>query len=387
MVKKKILFVIPSFKIGGTIVSLHSILSVIDTEKYDVSVFALNKSGNFLHKLPNCKIIPENIWLSLVYNGDNIFKKLFSKLLRYTRSIFYRLGYSIEPICCKMAEATMRFDNYDTLVNFSESIARYVAYYPITKRVAWIHCDYRRHLDLVRKNENKEYNLFSTIVCVSNFAKEVFCNCIPEVSNRVVAIHNIINVDDILNKSRDSATQLDPKFKTDNFTIISVGRIDPVKQFHLIPQLAADIKSRTSRKFQWYIIGGYRGFDQYIEKLKQDIKRLNVSEEVILLGEKTNIYPYMANANLYVSTSFSESFPLVINEAKVLGIPVVSNNFGSASESVRHGVDGFISPIESGEMTEKICQLINSPFMTDPNITQYMHDEYLYNLEKIYSIL
>ena len=83
-----------------------------------------------------------------------------------------------------------------------------------------------------------------------------------------------------------------------------------------------------------------------------------MSDNVVLLGEKSNVYPYMAKADLYVSTSLSESFSLVINEAKALGIPIVSNNFGCASESIEDGVDGYIVPIES--MADVIVRLMEN---------------------------
>ena len=66
----------------------------------------------------------------------------------------------------------------------------------------------------------------------------------------------------------------------------------------------------------------------------------------------------MAKANLYVSTSLSESFPLVINEAKALGIPVITNNFGSAVESVEDGVDGFVVSLENNALCDKILSIL-----------------------------
>ena len=62
--KKRVLIVVQSFSIGGTIVSLHSLLSVIDTMKYEIDLFALVREGAYLDRMPNCTILPENIWLS-----------------------------------------------------------------------------------------------------------------------------------------------------------------------------------------------------------------------------------------------------------------------------------------------------------------------------------
>ena len=355
--KKQILIVVPSFSIGGTIVSLYSLLSVIDIKKYEIDVFALSKSGEYLDKLPNCTILPENLWLSNRYYGKNVIKRIVNRLLRIFCSIIKRLGLSLEPLMCKLADKSMNFSKYDTVVNYAESVANIVCYYPIKKRVAWVHCDYERYLSLVKRNEVKVYERYDTIVCVSEFAKSTFCKCLPQIATKTVAIHNIINVEDIHKKAQEPIE--DNRFLTDNYIIVSVGRLDPVKQFHLIPQLVADIKKKTDKKFVWYIIGGDRGFESYVQGIRDDIVKLGVSDEVVMLGEKSNVYPYMAKADLYVSTSLSESFPLVINEAKALGIPIVSNNFGSASESVEDGVNGYVLPVGDVDFVERVALILS----------------------------
>lgn len=355
--KKQILIVVPSFSVGGTIVSLYSLLSVIDIKKYEIDVFALSKYGEYLDKLPNCTILPENLWLSNRYYGKNVIKRIVNRLLRIFCSIIRRFGLSLEPLMCKLADKSMNFSKYDTVVNYAESVANIVCYYPIKKRVAWVHCDYERYLSLVKRNEVNVYERYDTIVCVSEFAKSTFCKCLPQMATKTVAIHNIINVEDIHKKAQEPIE--DNRFLTDNYIIVSVGRLDPVKQFHLIPQLVADIKKKTDKKFVWYIIGGDRGFESYVQGIRDDIVKLGVSDEVVMLGEKSNVYPYMAKADLYVSTSLSESFPLVINEAKALGIPIVSNNFGSASESVEDGVNGYVLPVGDVVFVERVALILN----------------------------
>ena len=60
----RILIIVPTFGIGGTIISLHSLLSLIDGKDWHVDVFARKASGEYLEKLPNCQILPENMFIS-----------------------------------------------------------------------------------------------------------------------------------------------------------------------------------------------------------------------------------------------------------------------------------------------------------------------------------
>lgn len=60
--KKRVLIVVQSFSIGGTIVSLHSLLSVIDTMKYEIDLFALVREGDIKFK---SQVIIANRYMAL----------------------------------------------------------------------------------------------------------------------------------------------------------------------------------------------------------------------------------------------------------------------------------------------------------------------------------
>ena len=66
-----------------------------------------------------------------------------------------------------------------------------------------------------------------------------------------------------------------------------------------------------------------------------------------MLGQQESIYSYLARCDLYVSTSISESFPMIVNEAKALSIPVISNDFPSVRESINEKTDGIICNYEN----------------------------------------
>ena len=101
--------------------------------------------------------------------------------------------------------------------------------------------------------------------------------------------------------------------------------------FKNIPSIAAELK-KMSVDFKWYIIGS--GPDNEVAILKDNILKYNVEDCVILLGAKDNPYPYIAKSNLVALLSVSETFSYVAYEAKILGVPIISTDFGAASEIV-----------------------------------------------------
>ncbi len=171
--------------------------------------------------------------------------------------------------------------------------------------------------------------------------------------NKTLVINDIIDIKNMYFKSKQQK-QLDLKFNYNYFTIISIGRLDFLKQFEKIPGIAKEIKKKTNTKFFWYIIGDGKAYTI----INKNIEENDVKDNVILLGSQDNVYKYMIHADLLVHTSRTETFSLVVNDAKILGIPVLINNYGCASEFVRNNQEGFIVPIE--QMSSKIVELLNN---------------------------
>jgi glycosyltransferase involved in cell wall biosynthesis len=76
-----------------------------------------------------------------------------------------------------------------------------------------------------------------------------------------------------------------------------------------------------------------------------------------MLGEIENPYPYISKADLMISLSLSEACPLGVQEAKILHIPVVATDFGSAWEFVIRGEGGKVVPL--AEMTDCLYRLLS----------------------------
>lgn len=352
----------PQYELGGITVSLYSLLSKIDPKRIQTDVFAA-PTGPYKGKMPNCRELPENIWLSYPMIHGKWFTKCFQTVVYGLRYLLSKIHINTFPLLYWFGGKSLHTDTYDAVVCFSEGMAYMVSCFPAKKKIQWIHCDYRRHLASNNPTfERYAYQRYDNVVTVSEYVRDVFAKIYPEFANKVIAIHNVINVEDIQAKAKDTEN-LDERFITDAFTIVSCGRLDPVKQFNKIPEIVAQVKTKTDKFFRWYIIGG--GPEDEQKRIKEGIKNYGLREKVILLGPKTNAYPYISKADLYVCTSESESFPLVVNEAKALNVPIISNDFPSVHESIEEGVDGYIIGLDT--MPEQIVRFMESPLKTPGN--------------------
>lgn len=368
---KRLLIVVPGCRTGGVLSSLIALLNSSFVERYSVRLFIMNTYGEKLSPILEKYSIGKNWGTSLVVANlthCSGVRKLFLIIFKLFIKIPYfgkRLSHLVERITINIIER----EYYDCVISFQESISLpFVAKFTNTNKIAWIHCDYSR----IYANYIYEYSIFSKyskIVTVSEYTKKSFCTLFPSLKQNVYSVYNIMDTQSIISKAKEPI--LDTSFTSDIFTIISVGRVSEVKQFHLIPFIAADLKSR-GLAFHWYIIGNIVEKESY-SKLLEAIETKSVQDVVIYLGHKSNPYPYFAAADLLVSTSGSEACPMIFNEAKILNLPVVTNNFGSAFEFICDGQDGKVCSMN--EMPRVIETIIEGNLSLRPSISNSFKDD------------
>lgn len=347
--RKSILFVIPEHTHGGTNKSLQNLLSLLDHDKYDISVFCLFPGGAY-EELFHSYAIGRSCIFALLLNNAFV-RRLFQKadkILAYslTRILF---GYETKRILSN--------GHFDIVISFQESVTtRFCSYFRNVKTIAWVQCDYSYYMKGLShplKVERQAYRTFDKIVCVSKCTADVMEKTFPDLANRVIFVYNTLDVP--LTEKQSLAPVTDDRFDGhDAFKIVSIGRLNRVKRFDYIPQIARHILDKNKDvKFKWYIIGDGRDEDR--NELFEEIKRCKVAEYVVPLGAKENPYPYIRKSQLLVCLSIVESWSYVINEAKLLHIPVLTTDFPAAYEVVNDGC-GVICKFE--EISETLMSLI-----------------------------
>ena len=113
---------------------------------------------------------------------------------------------------------------------------------------------------------------------------------------------------------------------------------------------AAKILRDKGLKFKWLFIGD----GEYRSIVEKRIQDYGLQETVILMGERTNPYPYMARCTVYVQTSSFEGFGLTIAEAKILGKAVVSTNFDVVHDQLKHEENGLIADMTAESVADNI---------------------------------
>ncbi|MEG1854774.1 MAG: glycosyltransferase [Acinetobacter sp.] len=356
---KKLLIVIPRFEIGGTNTSLINWCAVLDRDRYQIDIFSMSHSGPLKESFSNINILPQDKLMSSMITNLGAQNGFFNTILSIITKSMINIGSFINidfsnKINRRVAKKLSTL-KYDTVIAFQEGVAtKLVSNIKSVNKIGIIRCNYQNYLQIGgSKPEIKEYSTYKSIITVSRYTGSVFCDIIPEYRKKTFAIHNIIDDKRIIKLASEKIDS--SEFPTDCFTIVSVGRIDPVKRFDQIPKIAKELKYKTNSKFRWYIVGG--GSQIAIDKIKSLAKDYGVEDCVVCLGQKLNPYPYIVASDLVAITSISEACPNILNEAKILGVPPLATDFGSACEFIDTKRSGFISPIE--EIPSLLASILN----------------------------
>ena len=144
-----------------------------------------------------------------------------------------------------------------------------------------------------------------------------------------------------------------------NKVIISVGRLEPVKGFPDLIDVFA-IFQKDHPEWSLKIVG--KGSQE--ELLRNKIRAMNLQDKVFLIGEKNTeeLAEEYYNASLYVMTSYSESFGLVLLEAASFGLPLIAfDSAEGAKEIIQNGQNGYlIQNRNKEEMSNKIEEIIEN---------------------------
>ena len=139
--------------------------------------------------------------------------------------------------------------------------------------------------------------------------------------------------------------------------IISVGRLSTEKGFVDLLDVFAEISNKYSQ-WELHIIGD----GEERSKIEASISNHNLKNRVILHGykNKTYINDLLSKSSIYVMTSFTESFGIVLIEAQSFGIPCVAyDSAQGALEIIENEKNGYlISGRNKDDMCKKIGMLI-----------------------------
>lgn len=376
--RKKILFVINTFSRAGAETALLDLLRKMDERnresgkiQYDLSLFVLMGQGELASRLPesvhllNRKYSMDSVLeprgkrhmmctvrKALLCRGTGI--KLAPYMLRAYRQMRRSGQVRIDKILWRaLSDGAVRLDEtYDLAIAFLEGgSAYYVAdHVKAKKKAAFIHIDYER-AGYSRELDQNCYLKYDALFPIGEQVRRQFVKVYPECADRTKIFHNILDVDKIRARAQEPGGFMD---SYDGIRILTVGRLTEQKAYPVAIE-AMRLLKQQGVKARWYVLG--EGPER--EMLEQQIAKDGLQEEFFLLGACNNPYPYFAQADIYVHATGFEGKSIAIQEAQILGCPIVASDINW--EQIQHGVDGLICPLDAKAVASAVQELIENP--------------------------
>jgi len=333
--KQKVIIVSNNLATGGIQKALINLLNEIK-DQYDITLFLFSDCGDYQHKIPDTlKVIKANSYLKLLGISQKESKKLgmFHYILRAMLVLWTRIFNNNLPIrFLLLTEAKLK--KYDIAISYVHSPPDKVFYggcneFVLTKieasrKCAFIHCDFLNFGGNTKKNK-KIYKQFNCIATVSEGCKSQFIKAIPELINKTYTVRNCHDYVDIIREAHTIPIQYDSEI----FNIVTVARLSEekgiIRAIDIINQLV-----KLGYKICWHLIGD----GSQRNKIENIIANYGLEGNVVLYGNQKNPYKFMVNADLFLLPSYHEAAPMVFDEAKCIGLPILTTNTTSAIEIV-----------------------------------------------------
>lgn len=340
---KKITFLMLHLNYGGIEKQVTTLANKL-CENYDVEIISLYNMLNgksFYEILPNIKV---KYIFDFGPNKKQIFhslKKLkfitlFKEIIK-SFNILYTKYFGLKKIINKLDTDIL----ISSRIEFSKQVKRNDI---ITIAQEHSYIDDNKYIKKVKKS----FKGINYLVVMTKKAKAQYDLWLKDVKNKpeVVVIPNMIKE----NKEGQVSN-------LNNNQIISVGRLEPVKDFYTLI-LVFSILIKKYPKLILKIIG--EGSQR--NKLEELVKKCNLQENVIFTGKlkEEEINKELLKSDIFVLTSKSESFSLVLCEAMNFGLPCVAFDVDvGPREIIQNIINGFlIEDRNLDRMIEKVEELL-----------------------------
>lgn len=340
MKKKKVLFLIESFIVGGAEKVLIDIVNHLNSNKYDITVCSVFKHS--------------------VYKGyDKTFEKPFKDHINYRYLInntYHWLYLIFNFLLARFPNIIYQLfigDKFDTVIAFYEGLPTYWisnAKLKKGKKIAWLHTSTQLSQQgksfIELEKQYKYYTEFEKIVAVSQGVADSFTTLF-NLKDKVTVIYNPINSQTIIKQSQQSLSIE----KTNYPTFVSVGRMTEAKGYDRWLRVLLKLKNKGYKFRSWIIGGGDR------DKYEAFVKDNHLTDYIIFLGHQDNPYPYIQQANWIACPSLVEGLSTVVLESLILKKAIITTDCPGMKELLGENQYGIVCDNNEETityMTEKV---------------------------------
>lgn len=334
MKKIRILFFIESLEGGGAEKVLRNLVNNMDQSKFDITVQTVEPCRHSDYLVEGIK------YKSIKRHSTGVLNKMmdywyrFCTELKLTYPIYIQGGYDIEVAYLECGSTKV----------MAASMNKHAI------KIAWVHCDLQKK-GIIDKKIGRYYSKFDKVVCVSQDVKKTFHRLYGQYVPSTV-LYNVVDEEEVITKAKENIEWNRNKSK---IQLLAIGRLTKQKNFTYLIESCAKL-AEAGYSFQLTVLG--EGEERL--NLQKQINELGLQQIIELKGFVANPYPYIYRADIIVCSSIYEGISTVIQEALILGKPIVTTPCAGMKELLGESEYGLIVQDDKQGLYNGIKTLLDS---------------------------
>ena len=293
--------------------------------------------------------IPKKVNYEFLFDNYNGKSKIIKEIYRLRTKTTY----------LKKVEKIIEEKKYDVIIDYSSNLLKYKNFDIKVPVFAWIHFSLtfgeKLSGEKVEKYK-KQYKKYDKILTICDTMRDEFVEILGMDKTKVELVYNPINLEII----RKKAENVNPKYgnylKEDYF--LQVSRLTQQKQPEHLVDIYYKLKQRGIKEKLYFIGNGEK-----VKLIRQKIKEYNLEDDIILLGQIENPYPFFKNAKLFLHTAKYEGLPTVLLESLAFGTPVVAYDCPTGPKDIlgKNSEYGELIPLNDKDtFVKRVYELIDN---------------------------
>jgi len=349
---KSVLFHYPILNVGGAEKSTLRMLRALCDRGWQVTLVLTTGGGEL-----ECEIDPRVTVVRLRPRASGQRFAAAQGLKARLRTLPDLFGYVVMRIVAAVRMVPFLFRRYDAaallLMGTPSGFVRHIVRASV--RAIWIRSDLSGadptgRVAAALRAAATELDYF---ICVSEVSRKSLLLAVPEARGKDVVIYNILAPDMMRAKACEVPPPLGPA-RDGGVNILSVCRLNNrAKGLVRMARVCRALKDK-GLAFHWYIAGS--GSDRAL--LEAEISALDIGDRMSLLGTLQNPFPAYQGADLVAMLSNYEGLCGVINEARVLGKPVIATRVSGIEEQLATERNGLVVAQDEAEIIAGMTRLL-----------------------------
>jgi len=315
MKRKKLVFILNNFLIGGAERLILEIIKNLDRNKFEINIVTVFGSGP--------------IEVEFRKLGTPIF---FAGPKRYPSSVFLKIVWILStPFILLRLMVFLRKIKPDVVITslYQADILGYWASFRLNTKFVSIQHDVVRTNPIIRWFKTRALKNTDKIIAISNEVKQFLIEYFKVSAFKIEVIYNGVDFDRFL-----SFQKLDQDWEP-VFGIIA--RLDKIKGHIYILEALKKLKSEGVELPEFIFVG-----DGVERKNLENFVRENNLSSVKFVGETLNIGQYLKQMDVFVFPSLSEGLGIAILEALVAKKLIIASNIGGIKELIKNKETGIL---------------------------------------------